>query len=206
MNPTETSTTETTPTKPAESPTPNHDTELTKLMTLWQKLLSEDKRNRWRLLFISPNATAADIRDLIRQHLKIDLQQDRELYVFRDWEMTQRLYVADGGSNWDEQRQLMREHPEWDLAPTFRVHEDFLREMHLHTILSGNYALGLRAIHAEVQYRTLELNREKFKESFRHKYLTSLDLLDKECRKHPLIKDALKKLRQAITAQYPRSQ
>ena len=171
------------------------DSELAKLKLLWRDSLSGDEKEFWRQQFVSPEGTNQDIRDLIREKLKVDLQHDRQLYAFREWELVQRSFDLKAERTESEKHRMMTEHPDWDMN---RIREELLKETYIHTTMNGNYVLGLQAMRTDAQFSSLELNREKFKESLRAKIMAGIDALAEEAKKNPTVKAAVQQLRQAI--------
>jgi hypothetical protein len=161
--------------------------ELTDLKNLWFTL-PEPERAFWRQQFLTPMATSEDLRNLIRGKLNIDLQHDSQLYEFRQWEIAQRDRTAQDDHLTRQENRLKQDHPDWD--PT-RLHEELLKQICLQTAFDPDDAIALKAVRAAARYSTLDLHRERFKESLRSKINAGIDQLAAEAKNNPTVKAAV---------------
>ena len=169
--------------------------EIAKLKRLWRDTLPDDDKEFWRQLFAGPEESIEDIRDLIREKFQIDLRHNRQIYSFREWELEQRQYDLQDERVAEKARRIREEHPGWDKN---QIREELLKETYIHSKAIGDYPLGLQAMRTDAHFGTLELNREKFKESLRAKIKTGMEALADEADKNPAIKAAVDQLRQAL--------
>lgn len=168
-------------------------TEMTKFKKLWHTL-SEDDKEYWRGRLISDEVSNDEIRAEIFTKYEIDLKHDRQLYTFRQWEKEQRLLDLEEERMHDTERRYREQFPN---ATKEQIRDHLLIETYKRTTLNGNFPLGLQAIRADTQLGTLDLNREKFKESVRTKINAGIDMLREEAGKNPVVKAAIEQLRAA---------
>jgi hypothetical protein len=148
------------------------DSELTRLKKLWREL-PEAERSYWQQLFAS-DSTQSQIRARIKETLGVELQWDKQLNAFRDWELEQRAMDLEAERASEDEKRAMEEHPDWTKD---QVRDDVLRRALLRARARGDFELGLAAVAADTKVGALEHARTKFKESLRSKLEAGLDEL-----------------------------
>ncbi len=149
------------------------DSELTRFKLLWRDSMSESARGFWRELFLS-QTTQADIRKQILAKLKIRLDWDKQLCVFRDWEADQVKRAAREERALENERRIIAEHPDWTLD---QVRDEVLKQSYFETLAVGDFKLGLATSREHRGVKEQNLAEAKFQFDATKAALAKLDSL-----------------------------
>ena len=134
------------------------ESEVTKLKKLWRDTLTEESRDYWRELFISPACSQAEIRKQLFARLKTDLRHDSQLTKFRDWELEQRALDVEAERQAEDERRALAENPNWTLD---EARESVLKKAYQRAGARGDFKLGLDTVKQDLNAKKVTLDREK---------------------------------------------
>jgi hypothetical protein len=132
--------------------------ELTKLKLLWRDSLAEDAKDYWRSVFVSPDSTLTQIREMIAEKLKINLCYDTQLNRFRDWELQQRAQDLEAERQEEDERRIQAEFGDWDLD---QVREEVLKRSYARALVTGDFDAGRKTIKQDLNVQKSFMDERK---------------------------------------------
>jgi hypothetical protein len=175
--------------------TNNKESAMSRLKALWLGTLSDEEKSHWREQFETRAKTLKTMREEIAAQHKIVFTYDRQMARFRDWVQEEQRLLKKAERMEEDERRL---HEEFPNATKDEIRDELLKRTYARIFSEGDFRLFIRAAQTDVQIDTLQLNREKFKESLRAKIQAGLQALAAESEKNPAVKAAVEQLRQAI--------
>jgi hypothetical protein len=140
------------PTKPRGGGT----SELTKLKVLWGTL-SDDTRAYWQEQFGS-DAKQSEVRSLLLAKLKINLRFDKQLTMFRAWEIEQRALDLEAERQEAELARELEENPSLSLE---QAREKLLIASYARAKRTGDFKLGLATVDRDVSINRVSIDKTK---------------------------------------------
>jgi hypothetical protein len=134
------------------------NSELTKLKVLWRDSLAEDAKSYWQELFVSPDHTQAQIRQLIASKLKINLRFDKQLNAFRDWEMEQRQLELEEERQQEDERRFIEEFGSDNLD---LIREKVLKKSYARSIAKGDFKSARATVVQDLNVEKVNLDKRK---------------------------------------------
>jgi hypothetical protein len=134
------------------------NSELTKLKVLWRDSLSEDSKAYWQELFVSPESTQAQIRQLIASKLKINLRFDKQLNAFRDWEQEQRLRDEEEERQEADERRFIEEFGADNLD---LIREKVLKKSYARSVAAGDFKSARATVVQDLNVEKVNLDKRK---------------------------------------------
>ena len=169
----------------------NSKTEMSRLKKIWRDTLSEDQRDYWREQFES-DRSKSDLQNELKSALTIELKHNSQFTRFRSW-------AEDFAALEEEKQNVAADIAELEALGLSgqELNDELLRRLKARALHRGDYELGLKAILADVRIETLQLSREKFKESLKTKIRSGLDAILAEARGNAAIAAAVKQIQEA---------
>ena len=140
------------PTKPRGGGT----SELTRLKVLWGTL-SDDARAYWQELFGS-DSKQSEVRSLLLAKLKINLRFDKQLTMFRAWEIEQRALDLEAERQEAELAREMADNPGLSLD---QARDKMLIQAYARAKVTGDFDLGLRAVVQDLNVKKISLDSRR---------------------------------------------
>jgi hypothetical protein len=192
--------TETTPVPETEKPKRNwvansKDSPMRQLKDLWRERFSDEEKDYWHGRFASGAMTQMEMIREIEKRYNIRLVGPMQIRRFKDWIKTDESLARRTERMRENERRMQEAFPN---ATKDEIRAKLLRLAYAQIYNEGDFELFIKAARADVQIDTLELNREKFKESLRAKIMAGIDALAEEAKKNPTVKAAVQQLRVAI--------
>jgi hypothetical protein len=134
------------------------DSEVTRLKGLWLTL-SEEARDFWRSLFVSPT-TQTEIRRQILAELQINLRFDNQLNRFREWLTEQDARDEEAQRMLEDQRRFTEQFGE--TLTKDQVREKVLKASYARTLASGDFKLGLATVREDRGLLRAQTDQKRF--------------------------------------------
>ena len=135
------------------------ESELTKLKRVWQRPDFEPVRELWRQRF-SSELTQAQIRVLLKNELRINLQWDRQMTQFRQWVDRQDSLDAERAARVDDAARILDElGDKWTVD---QIRDEIFKHSYVRALATADFDLGRKTIAQEMNVEKVSLNKEKF--------------------------------------------
>ena len=128
-----------------------------RLIDLWHAM-SEDDQALWRDMFAS-NKSPDDIREELRKRLDVLFVYNDQLEIFKRWEKDYQTRVEEAARQQLDQRLGLAPLPQADPAAARHA---FLNKAYARAIATGDFNLGLKTVHQDLNVADAVLDREKF--------------------------------------------
>jgi len=127
---------------------------LTSFKLCWLKMPEEEKE-RWRDIIYSRITTTEEVRQKIRDDLKIDLTNDSQIILFRRWDEKECEIEFERQRQVLDHKRLTALHADWSLD---QIRKEVLRLSYERTLSEGDYTQALATIRESVRADRLALD------------------------------------------------
>lgn len=176
---------------------------MTRLKELWPSL-DESAQDGWRQKLFS-HQSQKRIREELKRELEVELTHDFQVTRFRIWVADQDERDAEKERMKEDERRLIAE---FGGSRTLdEIREMVLKRSYARTLARSDFQLGLQAMRADLNERTLQLRRDKFEFDAAEVCLRKLPEL-KQISSNPELSDIEKidRIRQELFGKVPVTQ